>query len=304
MNRDKIIGAAAAAGTYFVYGINVVICKDLLNCEAASPTAILAIRLAGATTLFWLASLFAKREKVCRKDILKIFAASVMGISIPQASLLWGLTMSTPFDASMINSLKPLFAIFASFVLFKERQSGRTWLGVIAALIGVILLISAGDNLGKAFQTSPWGLAVLSMNGLSFAFYLAMFKPIIKKYSPLTFMKWCMLFALICILPFAFNDLNATNYDALEKQTYGELAFMIIVATFLTYFLSPIAQKRITPTQYCIFSYIQPLTTTLVSVIIGFDILSFQKVLAAVLMLSGAWLANTTDKHRASPTVC
>jgi len=294
MVKNKTIGFFAAGAIYCIYGLNIVMSKDLLKCCVMSPTMILFVRMTGAALLFWISSLLFVREKVEKSDLGRIFLASLLGMSVPQMASIWGLTMSTPLDASMINSLKPLFAIIASFILFREHQTARTWAGIIMALAGVSALILSGGNMDTAFKTTPLGLLVLSMNGLSFAFYLALFKPLVKKYHPVTFMKWTLLFTVLVLFPFVFNDITAVHMELMTPLRYREFAFLVVAATFICYFLSPIAQKNISPTEYCILAYLQPLTATAYSLARGFDVLTVPKVVAMVFMFAGVWIANSS----------
>lgn len=294
VSRDTLKGTLAAALTYAIFGINIVLCKDLLNCGFASPSVLLNIRVGGAVLLMWLFAAFFAKDKVNPKDLGKIFGASLLGLTLPHLSTLWGLKMSTPFDTSMVNSLKPLFAIFASFVIFRERPNMKTRLGVALGLCGAILLVLAGANLDSAFKTTPLGMVILTMNGLFFAFYLVIFRSLIKKYSSLTFMKWCMLFAFICSIPIAAFDYGDIKLEILNPLRYGELLYLIIFGTFITYFISPYAQKKITPTQYCVTSYVQPMTATALSIALGLDVFTWGKLAATALMIAGVWLTTAS----------
>lgn len=298
MNKQSVIGSIAAAFTYAVYGVNVVLCKDLVCCNAFTPTLLLVIRTMGAAILFWTISIFTPREHVEAKDLLKIYAASLLSMTIPQAAMLWGIKTTTPFDASMVNTLKPLFAIFASLLVFGKGVGGKTWLGVAVAMAGAVLLVISGQNVPDGLTSSPTGIGLMCINGLSFAFYLALFNTFIKKYSIITFMKWCTLFACLTLLPFSLQDISSVNLEIMNMKRYGELAFLTIGATFLTYLTGPAGQKRLSPTQYYIMSYIQPLTTAVISVMAGTDIITPVKLLACGIMITGVLtVSNVKSKN-------
>ena len=297
ISKETLNGSIAAALTYVIFGVNIVLCKDLLNCGIASPSVLFNIRAGGATLLMWILGCFRPKDKVDRKDLLKILGASLLGITVPHLSTLWGLKFSTPFDTSMVNSLKPLFAIFAGFIILREKVSLKTSAGVALGLAGAILLVLAGANLDDAFKTTPAGMLILALNGLSFAFYLVIFRPLIKKYSCLSFMKWCMLFAFICSIPIAAPDYGEVNLELFNAVRCLELLYLIIFGTFITYFISPYAQKRITPTQYCIISYVQPITATILSIAAGLDLFTWGKLAATILMISGVWITVTGKQN-------
>lgn len=130
------------------------------------------------------------------------------------------------------------------------------------------------------------------LNSLCFSLYLGIFKPIIQKYSVITFMKWIFLFSLLLSLPFSGQELIQINYMALPKPVLFDLGFLILFATFISYFLIPFGQKRIRPTLVSMYSYVQPIIAIFLSVYIGMDTLSWQKVIATITVFSGVIIVS------------
>lgn len=58
MDKSKLIGHAACFTAYAIFGVNIIICKDLTAGGEISPIAIFCLRSVGAGALFWLISLF------------------------------------------------------------------------------------------------------------------------------------------------------------------------------------------------------------------------------------------------------
>ena len=105
-------------------------------------------------------------------------------------------------------------------------------------------------------------------------------------------MKWIFLFATLMSLPFAANEMLHINYAALSGKFLAEVGFLIIFATFISYFLIPISQKLIRPTLVSMYSYVQPMIAIVISISIGMDTLTWQKVLAALTVFSGVLLVS------------
>ena len=83
MNRDKLTGHLSIAGTYTIFGLNLIFCKDIANAQLIPPIVLFTMRAMGASILFWLLSAFLPKEKVAREDYGKIFLASMAGLFIP-----------------------------------------------------------------------------------------------------------------------------------------------------------------------------------------------------------------------------
>ncbi len=291
-NNDQLKGHLSIAAAYTIFGLNLVFCKDIANSGAVSPYVLFTLRAIGASALFWLLSLFTPKERVERKDYWKIAAASLVGLFIPQMTFLMAITMTSAIDTAIIGTLGPVFTMIFAFLFLKEPITGKKAGGVALSFAGILFLIFNSVHEGGAAATSPWGVALLLVNSLSFSLYLGLFRPLISKYSVITFMKWSFLFSLIVSLPISAKGLVTTDYAAIPGNVLWEIGYLIFFATFVAYFLIPYGQKFIRPTLVSMYSYLQPIIAAIVSILAGVDTLSWQKILASVLVVGGVILVS------------
>lgn len=293
MKNNKLIGHLAIFFAYAIFGFNIITCKNLVSFGVVSPLGIFCFRAIGATICFWLVSLFLPKEKVDVKDLPKIFVASMLGLFLTQVSFLKAMTITTPVDASIITTLTPIFTMFIAAIFLKEPITFKKAGGVALSFFGVILLILNSVHASNGVEHSkPFGIALMICNGLFFASYLGAFRPLVKKYGTITFMKWMFLFSMIVAVVFDFKEFAEINYSAINSTFLWNLAFTVICATFIAYFLVPIGQKNLRPTIVSMYSYLQPFIATIVSIIIGMDIMTWQKIVAAMLVFTGVFLVN------------
>ena len=293
MMNPALKGHLAAAGAYVIFGFNIVFCKDIAASGAITPIALFTLRAIGASALFWAISLLLPREKVAPGDFWKIALASVLGLFLPQLTFLVACTNTTAIDISIMSTFSPIFTMFIAAIALKEPVTGEKAGGVALSFAGVIILIlNSVSGTNGIERTSPWGIALMLANTLSFASYLGIFRPLIKKYSVVTFMKWMFLAALLVSLPFSAADLAATDFSAFKGNLFWETAFLIVFATFIAYFLIPVGQKHIRPTLVSIYSYLQPMIAAAVAIAIGMDVMTWQKALATVLVVTGVIIVN------------
>ncbi len=289
----KLVGHLACFIAYSIFGINIIVCKDLTSSHLISPMALFCLRSIGAGLLFWLISLFVPREKVERKDYVKIFLASVLGFFLTQITFLIAIPNITPMDCSIVSAISPILTMFIAAFALKEPITLRKAGGVAVSFCGIIFLIlnsvSVSDD---SRQTSLSGILLIIANCLSFSLYLGLFKPLIARYQVITFMKWIFLFSTLLSFPFAGYEIVTINYAALSGTFLSELAYLIICATFITYFLIPVGQKRIRPTLVSMYSYVQPIIATSISISLGMDTLGWQKILAAFMVFGGVIMVN------------
>ncbi|MBO5079295.1 MAG: EamA family transporter [Bacteroidaceae bacterium] len=291
--KEKTIGHLACFIAYAIFGINIIVCKDLTSSRLISPIALFGLRSLGAGLLFWLISYFLPKEKVDKKDFGKILMASLLGFFLTQVTFLMAIPDITPMDCSIVSSLSPIYTMFIAAYVLKEPITLRKAGGVAISFFGIIYLImNSVTGTGGTIETSWVGILLMIANSLSFSLYLGLFKPVITKYSVITFMKWIFLFATLFSFPWTVSELRTFDYSLLTSTYLSELAFLIICSTFITYFLIPLGQKRIRPTLVSMYSYVQPIIAIVISIWVGMDTLSWQKLLAAAMVFGGVVLVN------------
>lgn len=291
MKHEQLAGHLAVAGAYTIFGLNIVFCKDIANAAVLSPMLLFTLRAIGAAALFWLISLFLPHERVASGDIGLIALASFVGLFVPQLTFLKAITISTSIDTSVMCTLSPIFTMFFAFFFLKEPITWKKALGVAISFGGILILIfNSVRSAGAVSRTEPLGFVLLFLNSVSFALYLGAFRKVISRYSVVTFMKWTFLFSLVLSLPFSAKELVSTDFSVIPSNVLWEIGYLVFFATFIAYFLIPYGQQRIRPTLVSMYTYLQPIIAAVVSIITGLDVLSWQKLLATLLVFAGVWL--------------
>lgn len=297
--ENTMIGHFACFVAYLIFGLNIIVTKDIMSMGTISPMALFSLRSIGAGVLFWMASLFVPKEKVLPSDYLKIFAAAVTGFFLTQITFLIGISDITPMDCSIMTSLSPIYTMFVAAVVLKEPITFKKAGGVLLSFLGVLFLIFNSVSSGSgAAETKPIGVFFMFLNGFCFSIYLGVFKPLIMRYSVITFMKWIFLFSSLLSLPMAGGELISLEYSALPLKFIGELSFAVVFSTFVSYFLIPIGQKNLRPTLVSMYSYMQPIVATAISIYIGMDTLGWKKIIAAITVFAGVVLVNYSRAAR------
>lgn len=292
MNVSKALGHIACFVAYAIFGVNIIVCKDLTSSQLISPIALFTLRSVGAGLLFWLISFFMPQEKVEWRDHPKIWAASVLGFLLTQLTFLIAIPSITPLDCSITSSMSPIYTMIIAAIVLREPITWQKAGGVILSFAGVIFLLLNSVSAGGATHTTTVGLLLMILNCICFSLYLGMFKPVIARYSVVTFMKWIFLYSTIMSLPLSVKELVTLDYAALPGNIVAELAFLILCSTFISYFLIPVGQKRIRPTLVSMYSYVQPIIATGISIYLGMDTLGWQKVLAAIAVFAGVMVVS------------
>lgn len=290
----------ACALAYSIFGFNIVFCKDIANSSVISPEALFCIRMIGASLIFWLISIFVRKEKMPLSDIVKTALASFLGLTLPQYTFLKAITMTSSIETSVIGSLSPIFTMFVAAIFLKEPITWKKAGGVVCSFTGIIALIFSSSINGHSGNINIVGLSLLLLNCVSFAMYLGIFRPLIQRYNVITFMKWMFTFSLIISLPFSISPLVNTQWNLLTFRTIEEIGFLVVFATIVAYTLIPLGQARIRPTIVSMYTYLQPIIAVTFSVLAGMDVMTVRKAVYIFLVFLGVFIVNQSRSAKPS----
>ena len=290
MNKRNLALIAAFLATS-IYGINHTIAKEVMPIYIGSSGFIM-LRLLGATSIFWLISLFAPKEKIERVDFLKIIFASILGMFINMLAFFRGLELSTPINSGVIITLSPVLVLILSYFFLKEKITITKILGILIGFSGAVFLILNSSKTGINAPNIPLGNSFFLLNASAYAGYLIIVKPLTRKYNIFTLMKWLFLIGLILSTPITFNQFIEVKWTELPWFAIWRMGYVVIGTTFLTYLFNIYALKKLSPTTVGSFIYLQPIITILFALITANDTLDTTKILSCILVFIGVYLVS------------
>lgn len=301
--KFDVFGHASMVGANAMWGMMSPISKYLLIGGFVTPLVITDLRIGGAMVLFWLLSLFTKKESVPAKDLVKLFFASLFAIVLNQGSFIIGVNLTSPSDASIITTSMPLWAMVLSAFILKEAITGLKLLGIGFGAAGALTLIlnSANGVQTSNSDTAIYGDLLVLFAQFSYALYMVLYKNFVSRYSLVTIMKWMFTFAFICTMPFSFQDFVDTTWTDLGLLETGGLFFIVFFATFVSYILCIVGLKRLSPTITGMYNYVQPIVACIVAILWNMDTFSVTKLLAIIMIFTGVYLV-TISKSKVEMT--
>ena len=283
------------------WGVMSPISKDVMLSEAISPLALSGVRITGGALLFFIFSFLLPEsvnthQKIDSRDWWRLAAASLLIISANQGLFILGVGMTNPIDSSVMSSLTPVFTMILAAVFL---HFSMTWLkisGVVIGLGGTLLLVSSSDQSSIATNPLMGDLLCLAAQFCAAVYYVA-FSDIIRKYSPYTLMKWLFYISTFTYVPFCIPAILKTDFSAFDLKLWGEIAYIIIVATFIGYLLIPVAQRQLKPTVVSMYNYLQPVFAAIIAVTIGVGNFGWLKAAATLMVFIGIALVNRSAEH-------
>lgn len=295
MSKRSLALIAAFLATS-IYGINHTVAKEIMPIYIGSSGFIM-LRLLGATSIFWIISLFIPKEKIQKKDFFRIIFASILGMCINMLAFFRGLELSTPINSGVIITLSPVLVLILSYFFLKEKITIKKILGILIGFSGAVFLILNTSKTGINAPNIPLGNSFFLLNASAYAGYLIIVKPLTQKYSLFTLMKWLFLIGLILSAPLTYDQFIKVNWSELPWFAIWRMGYVVIGTTFLTYLFNIYALKTLSPTTVGSFIYLQPIITIIFALITSNDTLDSTKLLSCLLVFIGVYLVSIRNKN-------
>ncbi len=294
MNK-RTLAILAAIGATIIYGLNHTIAKGVMP-HYVQPFGFIMFRVVGAAILFWIISVFGPKEKIEKKDYLRMLVCAILGMGVNMLVFFKGLSLSTPINSAVLITTTPIIVLILSALLIKEKIVPRKVLGITIGLLGALGLIIFGSEVRQDAPNIPLGNFLIFMNSVFYGSYLIVAKILIAKYHPFTFMKWLFTLGIFICLPFGYTEVTEIDWVNLPSEIIWSIVFVVVGTTFCTYLFNIFALTQLKASTLSAFVYIQPLIGILYAVATGKDSLTTLKIVAACFVLLGVYLASRKPK--------
>ena len=294
MNKN-VQGHIFALTANILWGLMAPIGKSaLMEFSALSVTT---FRMVGAAACFWLLSAFCNYEHVDHRDMLKIFFASLFALVFNQGVYIFGLSMTSPIDASIVTTTLPIVTMIIAAIYLKEPITNLKVLGIFVGAMGALTLILSSQTAGSG-NGSIIGDLLCLVAQISFSIYLTVFKGLSQKYFPITLNKWMFIYASMCYIPFSYQDVAGIQWAEVSTAAYVQIGYVVIGGSFLAYIFIMTAQRLLRPTVVSMYNYMQPIVASIAAIIMGLGVFGWEKGIAVALVFLGVYIV-TKSKSKA-----
>lgn len=285
----------AVIGANLIFGTNYSVVK-YISPGLTGPFALNLMRVTVTVVLFWSLFLFKPTSAaIQKKHIVRFILCGLTGIAINQLAFIKGLTMTSPIHASLLILATPIFITIIAVWFAGEQLTFFKIAGLILGIGGAVLLIMQKEH-HSIGSNVLLGDILCTLNGISYAIFIILAKPLMKEYSPIHVIRWVFTFGTLMVIPFGLGEFIQIDWSLFHFNEYLSLAFVVIGATFFAYLFNSYGLSYLKPSVVGAYIYMQPVYAAIIAMIFWGETLTWQKVLAAVLIFSGVYLANRLSK--------
>jgi drug/metabolite transporter (DMT)-like permease len=289
MNRS-VKAHLAVLTANFIYGANYSIAKEVMP-DYIKPFGFIVIRVCVAAFLFFVAAKIFFREKIDKSDWPRLIACAVFGVAVNQLLFFKGLSLTSPINAGLMMVTNPIFVLALSVIFFGEVINLNRIVGILCGIAGAVVLILYGNRFSTTQSDAIGDLCIL-LNSLSYAIYIIMVLPLMKKYHPITIMQIVFAFGSLLVLPFGWEEFSSIEWNTFAANTWWSVLFVVIGTTFFAYLLNTLALRELSAGVVSVYIYLQPLMAAGFAMLLGKDIPNILHLIAAVLIFMGVWLTT------------
>jgi drug/metabolite transporter (DMT)-like permease len=242
-----------------------------------------------------------KQKSVIFKHWKILVLLSVFSVACFNTFIYIGLTNTSASNATILQSVIPIFILILSALWVKDSVSNRQWLGVFISLIGVLILITKAElsNL-LALQFNQGDLFIV------FAVFLWAIYSILLRWRPVeldgfTFFGITVLFGSIALLPFALIEWHFIANIVWQTQATYTIMYMAIFPSILAYIFWNKGVEELGAVNAGLFIHLMPLFGVILSAIFLNEQIAGFHIIGMLFIFSGIFLAIKINlKHTSS----
>ena len=241
--------------------------------------ALILVLLVSRTKLDW---------AVMKREAFRLIAAGIC-LGVNWALLFEAYKLMSVSIATLTYYLAPIIVLLLSPLLLREKQSARAYIGMCAAVVGLVLAVGLGDT-----SVTATGLIV----GLGSAVFYAGLIIFNKKIDgvtglPLTTIE--MVIAACVMLPYVLLTGGYVGFPPdMEGTLY--LIFLCLVNTGLACWLYFSSMNRLPARAVALFGYVDPVSALIFSAVFLGDRMGVLQIAGAVLVFAGAAFGQSKPK--------
>src|SRR4030043_1936526 len=177
------------------------------------------------------------REKeilIQKEDLGKVIMVGVLGLGLYQVFWSLGLNLTSPSNSALILSTQPLLGTLYIDLVKKEPVGRQQYWGMLLALVGVVLVIlKPTAKLHFSLETLPGDLLTLMAGFCSAVFFSVWSKPLLKTYSPLRLMSYCIIIGSLVLWMASPFSSQPVIWGQVWERTWWSMGYAVLFSGML-----------------------------------------------------------------------
>ncbi len=231
---------------------------------------------------------------VIRRHIGIIGLLSLTGVTAFNTLQYWSLQYTTAINVSVMQSSAPLLIGLWSWALWRDPLTRGQLAGILASLMGVLAIISAGEMQRLADLTLNIGDVAILVAIAIYALYSALLRQR-PGVSPITFLAVTIAVGTVLLIPLSLGEYAmGARIETLSPGGYAALGYVAIFPSILAYMFFNRGVQLIGANRAGPFFHLIPLFGALLAIVFLGERLGWHHLIGAILIIGGVFIAGRT----------
>ena len=282
-----------------IWGVNFSVIKVVL--AEMDPLAFNAFRFPiASTTLFLLLRCRGPIPLPHRRDWVPIAVLGVLGHLVYQLAFVFGLDATLAGNASLVLATTPIWTLVLSTAIGQEQHTTLVWLGVLAALFGVVMVVTGGGaDLGSG-GSLPWGDLLVLGAAFTWSVYSVGARDLTRRYGALAVTSWTLWVATPGLIAAGVPSVAGMDPASVSTLAWLGVAYAAILGIAIAYVLWNNGLERIGSARTAVFSNLVPVVALITAAMWLGERPSAPQLAGAVVITGGVWLTRSARLREAS----
>lgn len=263
--------------------------------EELNPLSTVLFRLIISSGLMIPFTLLTKKLKKMEKGDFKLFL--LLAFFEPFLYFIgesFGMQLVSPTIGAVVIATIPLFAPLLTYRFSSDRLSFKNYLGIFISILGVFIVIFQRQT---GLDANLKGILILFIAVFATAGYSVSITKISAKYNPLSIITYQNFIGMFFFAPLFFIfEFNHFKQAVLTKEVVIALIELAVFGSSLAFIFFIYSIKRIGFNRANSFTNLIPVFTAIFSFIVLKEVVSLQKWIGILIVISGLFLSQSRKK--------
>lgn len=220
-----------------------------------------------------------------KQDWWKFLLLGIINIPINQFLFLTGVQLSSPPNIALAYALTPAFVLIIATVFLREAINWKRTLGIGIAIGGTVMILA---EKGFDFSSDSFLGDLMALTAsFSWAIYTILGKTLSRKYGAAYMTGMAMIMGLLSYIPIYFIHPAEFVFTAITGVQWLQIFYLGAITSAVGYALWYLALTKIDASKVSVFNNIQPIFTTILTMIFFAYSPSLIFMLGGLLIISG-----------------
>lgn len=274
-----------------IWAVNFSVVK--LALDPVSPLAFNALRfILAAIALYAILRRRGPIPRPRREDVLRIVVLGIVGNVLYQLLFIFGLDLTRAGNASLLLAATPVWTAILSAGFGHEKLSGGVWLGVLATLVGMALVVlGGGGGVGMSAATFRGDVLMMAAS-VGWAIYTVAARGPIARYGTMAVTGWTLWVGTALLVLLGIPDLVAQDWSLVSPGVVAAVVYSGVLSIAVAYLFWYRGVRVLGSTRTATFSNVVPVLALVVAWIWLGEVPTLLQVAGAAVIIGGVRLTR------------